>query len=251
MTRYVALACLGFWAALALTAPWISPHDPLQIHLEDNLAPPSDHYPLGTDLLGRDIASRLLYGARHSLATAALATALAAGGGLLIGGGHYLLGAWGQAILDSCLNAFLAIPPLLLAMVVITLWPEGLILALALSNLAPYGRLAGEVLGGVSKAAYVEGAVAIGARRGHLLRQHLWPNSRPLLLRFAAVIFAWSLLNGAALSFLGLVGEPDAPHWGLMLAAGRQTFAQAPSEALSAGLALSSLIWAANRLAGA
>lgn len=250
MTRILAFLCLSCWGLLALAAPWISPHDPLEIHLDDNLASPSAEYPLGTDLLGRDIASRLLYGARHSLSMAGSTTVLVVLLGLLMGGGMYLAGPLLGGVINSSLNALLAIPPLLLALVVLTLWERGLIFALALGSLAPYARLAAEIFGQVSRADYIQGAVSIGAGRGHILRYHLWPNSRPVLMRFAGVVFAWSLLNGAALSFLGLLPNPDSPDWGVMLAAGRQTFNQAPSEALCAGLALSSVIWAANRLGG-
>ena len=95
---------------------------------------------------------------------------------------------------------------------------------------------------------YVESALSLGANRFHLLRYYLLPNAQSTLLAFLSVTCSWALLNGAALSFLGFLGDPNAADWGVMLAAGRQTFAAAPYEALSAGILLTLTVAAVNRV---
>lgn len=246
--KQAAWGLLALVAAISLAAPLLAPHDPQQIHLENNLASPSGQHFLGTDLLGRDVFSRLLYGGRQSLSMALGATFIAAAVGLGVGiaarSGH-------GGMMLILLDTLLAFPSLLIALVVISLLGNGffsIMIAVGVAGIGAFGRTAHDALAATERMPYVESAISLGASRFHILRRHLLPNARPTLLAFLGVTFGWSLLNGAALSFLGFLGDPNAPDWGMMLAAGRQTFAAAPYEALSAGVMVTLTVAAVNRL---
>ncbi len=236
----------------SLTAPWLAPYDPLAVNLAHNLAPPSLEHPLGTDLLGRDILSRLLHGGRHSLSIAGFATLISVLGGLALGlaseTGPHGLRPWAVALTDS----LLALPSLLVALMTITLLEPNrasIALAVGLGGIGPFARTAADAIRAGYAAPYILSAVSIGARPRYILWQYILRNAQGVLLSFAGVVFAWNLLNSAALSFLGFVGAPDTPDWGVMLAAGRGTFAQAPWQALSAGVVLTLVTAAVQRLA--
>jgi ABC-type dipeptide/oligopeptide/nickel transport system permease subunit len=242
---------LGVIGIISLLAPLLATHDPLAIDLQHNLQKPSAEHRLGTDLLGRDIYSRTLYGGRQSLLLATGATLIAIVGGLVLG----LLGSsryWAIDLpLSSLIDALLAAPALLIALVVVTVLGSGtvsIILAVGIAGIGSFARTTQDALLKLQAMLYVESAHSIGATRQRIVLVHLLPNAYPILLAFAGVTFSWSLINSAALSFLGFVGDPNAPDWGVMLAAGRQTFAAAPYEALAAGVMLTLTVGAVNRL---
>jgi ABC-type dipeptide/oligopeptide/nickel transport system permease subunit len=239
--------------ALALLAPWLAPYDPLTQNLPRQLEAPSAEHWLGTDFFGRDLLSRLLYGGRATLLMGLAASLLSAGLGVGLGALASLeiplLTFWIERLLES----LLALPSLLIALVAITLLgssQSSVILALGLSGVGVYGSTARDHLRHILAQPYIEGAVSLGASRPYILWAYVWPNARPQLVTFWGVMFTWALLNGSALTFLGFVPNPDDPNWGVMLAAGRQTFLHAPYEALSAGVALTLTIGALNRLTG-
>lgn len=239
---------LGVILLLCLGAPVLATHDPLTPDLNHTLARPSREHILGTDLLGRDVYSRLLYGGRRSLLLAGGGAVVAIGGGLVLGVGAF---GFSETVFSSVINVLLAVPSLLTALMVISLLDNrasSLILALGISGMGAYGRTVRDALLQLEKRPYVESAISVGATRQRIIWFHLLPNTLPILSSFGGIIFGWTLLNGAGLSFLGFVENPDTPDWGVMLAAGRQTFAQAPWEALSAGLMISLVVGAVNRV---
>jgi peptide/nickel transport system permease protein len=249
--KWLAWAVLFAIALVSLAAPLLATHDPLAIDLNHNLAAPSTEHWLGSDLLGRDIYSRLLYSGRHTLMIAAGGTLIAAGGGLLLG----LLASSGYTLLEipltSLIDALLALPPLLIALLVVTVLDGGslaIILAVGIAGVGSFARTSQDAITSLKHMPYVESAISIGATRQRILIYHLLPNTRPILLTFIGITFSWSLLNGAALTFLGFVANPNTPDWGVMLAAGRQTFAVAPYEALTAGVMLTLTVGVVNRL---
>lgn len=251
ISKALAILLLGLICGVSIAAPLLAPYDPLAQNLPHHLQGPSRQHWLGTDLLGRDIASRLLYGGRSTLLLAGLASLLSGGIGL----GLAVLASLGipplTLLIDSLLDSLLALPNLLIALVVISLLDNGmssLILAIGLAGVGSYGRTARDHLRYILAQPYIEGAVSIGASQPRIIWAYLLPNAQPLLVTFLGVIFSWALLNGAALTFLGFTANPDRPDWGVMLAAGRQTFAIAPYEALSAGVALLLTVGAVNRL---
>lgn len=242
----VSRGLIGVILLMVLLAPLIATHQPRRTDLENSLAEPSAEHWLGTDLLGRDIYSRVVYGGRQTLIIAGGATFIAVVGGLLLG---VLAMLWdGLTIL---IDALLAIPGLLIALVLVTVLDEGFVnvlIAVGFAGIAPFARSTHDALLVTRQQPYIESAISIGSTWQRILFHHLLRNALPHLLAFTAITFSWSLLNSAGLTFLGFGGDPSAPDWGVMLAAGRQTFAVAPWEALSAGVMLSLLVAAVNRL---
>jgi peptide/nickel transport system permease protein len=240
---------------LILLAPMFAPHDPLRTNTDQILMPPDRAHPLGTDTLGRDVLSRALYGGQRTLFMAALATAVAAGVGLLFGAvAGWSAGAsrlW-RIVLDTLLNALLALPGLVLALVVLTLLGTGALsvaLAVGVGQAAPFARVARGAVLEAGSTGYVEAARAAGATSARILLRHVLPNARPLLLAYTGVTFGYCLLNSAALSFLGLSGDLGVPEWGAMLYEGRGVLRDAPWVSLVPGTLITLTVLAANRLA--
>lgn len=238
--------------ALVLLAPVLSPLDPMQTETAAQLQPPSGEHLFGTDLLGRDVFSRALYGGQRTLLIAVLATAAAVVPGTLVG---LVAGAKAgklDAIIVMLLNALLAFPSLMLALVALTLLGTGILplaIATGVAQMASYARVARSAAIAVRTMGYVEAAYGFGATGWHIMSDHILPNVRMTLLTYAGVVFSYSVLNSAALSFLGLGGEPGVPDWGVMLAEGRMAFRAAPWIGFVPGLAITATVWAVNRLA--
>ena len=250
--KTLAAVLLIFIALMSLAAPIIAPHDPLTTSLENQLLGPSAEHFFGTDFLGRDVFSRAVYGGRQTLAMAAAATLIAASVGLLLG----LIAAYGNRWLDllasSLIDALLAAPGLLVALVILSIMGGGqtsVIIAVGIAGIAPFARTTRDAITAVRGEPFVESAVSLGASEARILLIHILPNARGVLMAFLGVTFSWALLNGAALTFLGFIGDPNTPDWGVMLAAGRQTFAVAPYEAMTAGVLLALTVGAVNQLA--
>lgn len=237
---------------VVLLAPLLATHDPLTTDTETVRQLPSMEHWLGTDALGRDVWSRLMIGGWRTFAVAALASTIALLPGIFIG--LLLSGAprfWIE-IADVGLNAVLAFPNLILALIVLTLVGQGavpLALAIGLAQIAPTIRVVRGAAQTIRAEGYLESAWALGASTQRIVLVHMLPNIAPTLLAYAGVVFSYSLLNSAALSFLGLGGEPGIPDWGVLLAEGRQGFRTAPWIALSAGIAVTASVMIVNRAA--
>ncbi len=228
---------------LILIAPLFAPFDPMTTDPAGSLTSPDSAHLLGTDRLGRDVWSRLLYGGQRTVLIAALATTIAVGFGMLLG-----MTGWGG--FDLLMNALLAFPTLLLALVVITLLGTGavsLALATGIALIAPFARVTRGAVRATRDLPFVESARALGASDWRIFTRHIAPNIAPTLLAFAGVTFAYSVLNSAALSFLGLGGDLGTPDWGAMLAEGRVAFRTAPWISVAPGLAITLLVWVVNR----
>jgi ABC-type dipeptide/oligopeptide/nickel transport system permease subunit len=235
-----------------LIAPIFTPFDPLATSSQVVLTPPSSTHLLGTDQLGRDVLSRLLYGGQRTLLMTAAASTLAIVIGTVVGMTAGWFGGIVDRIIDSVLNALLAIPGLMLAMVIITILGQGIpsiILAVALVQIAPTARIIrAQTL--VSRSAdYVTGAVALGATRGYILRVHILSACLPVILTWGSVTFGYCLLNIGALGFLGLAGEPGIPEWGVMLAEGREVFREGIWVGAAPGIAITLTVLIVNWLA--
>ncbi len=231
-------------------APLLAPADPMRTDTARQLEAPSSEHLFGTDLLGRDVLSRALHGGKHTMVIAALATLVAVIPGVLLG----LLGvvSWADRLVNILVNAVLAFPGLLLALMIMTVLGQGalpLLLATGLTQIAPCARVTGAAVFGVYPLGYVEAARGLGATRLRVIFAHVLPNILPTVLAYAAVIFAYAILNSAALSFLGLGGEPGIPDWGVMLYEGRQAFRTAPWIAAVPGLAITATVMMVNRAA--
>jgi len=221
---------------VAIFAQWLAPHDPNLKNPSLRLKPPAwaegsvPGYPLGTDVLGRDQLSRLIYGARISVAVGAAAVVVAGAIGITMGMVAGYMGGWVDALLMRFTDGFLAIPSLLLTMMVAGVAGPGiwtLIIVLGATRWVEYCRVVrGETLA-IREREYVQAAVALGQRTAPILWKHVLPNVRASIIVLATLNVANVILPEAGLSFLGLGVPPDVPTWGRMLAEGRQYMASA------------------------
>jgi peptide/nickel transport system permease protein len=209
----------------ALVPQLLAPHDPLEIGADGAFLPPGAGHLLGTDESGRDVLSRLLYGARPSLVMGLGATAIAVTGGTLLG----LLAGLGNRLTESLvmrlIDMVLAVPELLLALVVITLAGTGstnAMFAVAFAGIPSYARIVRAQTHVVRRSVYVEAATALGIRRSTVVWRHVLPNAVRAVLVLAGIGIGTAISAGAALSFLGLGAKPPAAEWGDMLANGLQ-----------------------------
>lgn len=243
---------LGVIVGLMVIAPLLATHNPIVAESGTELAPPSTDHWLGTDRLGRDEWSRLVIGGRRTLINGLLATTISVVGGLLLAaiGIVPLL----RPVVDLAANALLAFPPLLAALLLRAALPSTtltLAIAVGLATMGSYGRVAIDAATLARKQPYIEGAHSIGASQWRIFSRYLLPTAAPTLCAFAATIFAWSILYGASLSFLGLGDDLSAPEWGLMIAQGRGTLVQAPQLVFFPSAMIMLCIWLAFRLADA
>ena len=218
---FVGLLLVVLFAVLAVFAPLLAPHPPAALDLEHRLASPSAVHLFGTDELGRDTFSRIIYGARISLLVAVSVVTCSLSLGLVIGG---LAGFYG-GVLDTFLNifvmnAFLALPGILLAIAFVAFLGPGLlnlVLALSIGGWVGYARLVrGQVLA-VREREFVEAARALGASDLRIFTRHILPNILQPLIVQSAIGMAGAVLAEATLSFLGLGVPPPAASWGSML----------------------------------
>jgi ABC-type dipeptide/oligopeptide/nickel transport system permease subunit len=239
-------AVLGFGlffviAGSALLAPVLAPHDPNAIQMRDRFLGPSLTHPLGTDELGRDLLSRLMFGARVSMAVGVISMGLAAGVGTLLGliGGYY--GGWTDTTVMRSMDGLLAFPALILALAIVTALGPSLLnvmIAIGIVSIPAFARLIrGSVLA-LKEREFVEAARAGGATGGYVMFRTILPNCLSPLLVQMTVGFANAILAEAALSFLGLGVRPPTPSWGAMLDMGRRFLTQTGWYSMSAGAAV-------------
>lgn len=217
------------------------------------LQPPSVSHFLGTEALGRDVLSRLLTGGQRTITISLIATATATLAGTMLG--VISLSGLGKHLALPFISALLAIPGLVLSFVLLTLlggnswW--ALALATGAAQIAPCALVIRAAALQIRGMPYLEAAQTLGGSQRWILRHHYLPNLLPTLASYSVTIFAVSLLNSAALTFLGFGGEPGVADWGVMLAEGRAVLRVAPWVALPPAISITSLVWLANRAARA
>jgi len=241
-------------AASTACAPLLAPYDPLATAPALQLLPPGFDHPAGTDLLGRDVWSRLLWGGRLSLAGGVAATVLAALPGTLIG----LLSAYAGGRVDTALmrtvDVLLAFPSLLLALTIVAWLGPGLasaVLAVGLAGIPRFARVARASALIVRAEPFIEAARVVGSRPARIVLRHIAPNVWDTVVVLGSLELGYSLMSIGALSFLGLGAQAPAPEWGLMLAEGRAFLRAAPWITTSPGLAIALCVLAFNVLGDA
>jgi len=241
-------------AVLVLTAfigPFLVSHDPLAIDLDSLRRPPGRDHLLGTDSIGRDILSRIVHGARISLAVGISATLLSLGIGVVFGLFAGYFGGRTDLVLSQVFDIFLAFPSLLLAIGIGAVMPPGLssaMLAITLVSWAGFARLVRGMTLSIKEQTYIEASRAIGASTGRVLFRHILPNALPLLLVAGSLRVGGFILLEAALSFLGLGVQPPAPTWGSMISLNRMYINSAPWMVIFPGLAISVTVISFNVL---
>lgn len=235
----------------ALLAPLLAPYPPDALAPADRLAPPGWAHPLGADALGRDLLSRLLYGARIAVQMAGLAVGLSAAVGMALGSlAGYHGGRLDQA-LARVMDAWLSLPAVLVALVVVArLGPSlnNLILALGVMGVPAYFRLVRAMTLSARRAPYVEAAQAVGAGDARIMARHILPNIAAPIIVQTTLRLGVVLLTGGSLSFIGLGAQPPTPEWGALLAAGRGAMDTAWWLAVFPGLAITITVLGFNLL---
>jgi peptide/nickel transport system permease protein len=230
------------FVVFALFAPWIAPQDPAHIDLPNRLETPSSAHWCGTDELGRDILSRLIYGSRISMLVGSCVVAASLALGLIIGSvAGYYGGGIDRFVNVVLMNAFMSFPGILLAIALVAFRGPGifnLVLALSLGGWVGYARLVrGQVLAGRERE-FVEAARALGASDLRIIVRHILPNIIQPVIVQAAIGMAGAILAEATMSFLGLGVPPPTASWGAMLNDGRSHLFDAPHLVLFPALAV-------------
>lgn len=211
---------------IALFAPALAPHDPFEQHLAARLTPPGEGgYILGSDSLGRDILSRLIYGSRITLYIVALVALMAPIVGLLVGTAAGYLGGWLDVVLMRITDIFLAFPRLVLALAFVSALGAGIenaVLAIVLTAWPPYARIARAETLTIRRADYIDAIKLQGAGSMRIISRHIWPLCISSLIIRVTLDMAGIILTAAGLGFLGLGAQPPSPEWGAMISAGRK-----------------------------
>jgi peptide/nickel transport system permease protein len=239
------------YLAAAAGAPLLSPDDPLRMHSQALLAPPGGGHPFGTDQFGRDLLTRLLYGARSSLAVAFGSVAMA----LAIGGSTGILAGYYGGVLDNVLmrvmDVIFAFPAILLAITIMAVAGTSLgnvVLAIGIVYTPQFARVIRASALETRGLEYVEAAGALGARTLRILTRHLLPNIMAPLIVQTSLSLSFAILTESALSFLGLGTQPPTPSWGNMLAEARRFMVIAPWTAIFPGAAIALIVLGFNLL---
>lgn len=243
------LICGGF-ALAALFAPVLAPSDPLLI-TNDRLQSPSRHHLFGTDELGRDMFSRIIFGARLSLGAAVVATALVMTIGVLVG---ILAGYFGgavDAVLMRIVDVMLALPGMVLTLAIAGLFKPGLpavMLGIVTVWWVGYARVVRSLVLAARGRSYIEGAKALGAGSCRVILRHVLPNVMPSVIVLVTLRTGRLILAIAGLSFIGLGAQPPTPEWGAMLSEARIYFPFRPHLMLAPGLTIAVLVLGLNLL---
>lgn len=246
------LGILVFLALVALLAPLLAPHDPFAQDLANRLQPlGSAGHILGTDSLGRDILSRLIYGARITLYIVTLVALVAPLVGLLMGTVSGYAGGWADMVLMRITDIFLAFPRLVLALAFVAALGAGIenaVIAISLTAWPPYARIARAETLSIRNSDYISAVKLQGAGPFRIITRHIWPLCLSSLIVRVTLDMAGIILAAAGLGFLGLGAQPPSPEWGAMISEGRRFMLDHWWVATMPGLAIFTVSLAFNLL---
>ncbi len=248
-------AILLILVVIALFAPWISPYDPYEIFADNRKAPPQLSYPLGTDQLGRDVMSRVFYGARISLYVGLLSVAAGITLGFVLGSVSAYIGGTFDLVFQRLVDAMIAFPGIILALTLIAVLGSSVnnIIYALIAVLWPGASrtIRSQVLS-LKEMDYILAARAVGMSPTRIVFRHIMPNCFALYIILATITLGTAIITEASLSFLGLGIPGDVPSWGGMLARASQEFIKsAPWIALSSGIAIALAVFGVNLLGDA
>lgn len=248
----VALVGLGFVVVLVVVAlfiPWISPHDPYRVALDERFLPPSTTFWLGTDNFGRDVLTRILYGARISLLVGTVPSLISLVIGAAMGILSGYIGGKTDAVIMRIADMMIAFPSLLLAMVVMYTLGANLLnifFALALVGWASVARVVRSQTLALKGKEFIEAARANGTSRTTIMLKHVFPNVIPTLIVLFSLSIPDAIMWESSLSFLGVGVQPPEASWGLLVAKGKESLLQAPMVAIAPGVAILLTVLAFN-----
>jgi peptide/nickel transport system permease protein len=243
------LAVLAVLALAALTAPIVSPYDPVEQNFNDLLVGPRPDHPFGTDQFGRDIFSRVIWGGRVTLQVGLIAVAISAALGLPLGLAAGYHGSWVDMLITRFMDLVLAFPSMLLALGVIAILGSSLttlMIAVGIAGVPQFTRVVRSAVLATRSQPFVEAARVAGCPDGQIMWRHILPNVLAPAVVLATTGVAAAIITGAALSFLGLGVRPPSPEWGAMLSTGREFLRHAPWMSIFPGLAIMLAVLAIN-----
>jgi len=247
----IAMAVVALFVLVALAAPHVAPYDPIKQNFLAVRKAPSVAYRLGTDEVGRDVLSRLIWGARASLLAGVIPVTIALVISIPLGLLSGCAGGWLDGLIMRITDAMLAIPFLIVAIALAAFLGPGLgnaMIAIGIAALPTFVRLVRGTVLAIRTEEYVEAAQALGCSRPRVALRHILPNTLPPLFVQASITVAAAIIAEASLSFLGLGQQPPAPSWGSMLNAAQRYLSQAPWMALYPGLMIFGIVMALNVL---
>lgn len=237
----IGIVLVLLYITVALFASILAPYSPIEQHARDRLQEPSATYWLGTDEFGRDILSRLMYGATNSLRVALLSVVVACVLGTALG----MIAGYTGGLVDNAvmrvMDLFFAFPAILLALSIVAALGPGAnntIMAISVVYTPIFARVARGPVLSIKAMEFVEAAKSMGARHPRILLRHILPNATAPIIVQISLALSWAMLTEAGLSFLGLGTIPPAPSWGSMLSESRKLLEIAPWMAISPGMAI-------------
>jgi peptide/nickel transport system permease protein len=245
------LAVVAFFVLIALVAPWVAPYDPLATSWSEVRGEPSAAHLFGSDELGRDVLSRVIWGTRASILAGVVSVSISLALGVPIGMAAGYLGRWTDALISRITDAMLACPFLILAIALAAFLGPSLtnaMIAIGISATPVFIRLSRAQVLAAKSEDYVEAARALGNPHLRIALRHIFPNIVAPLIVQATLAIAAAVIAEASLSFLGLGQQPPAPSWGSMLNTARNYVDQAPWMAIWPGLSIFLLVLSFNLL---
>ncbi|WP_425440932.1 nickel transporter permease [Sediminibacillus albus] len=240
-TSFIGLCIILLLIVIAIMAPIVATHSPTDQQLLNRyLAPSAEHW-LGTDELGRDIFSRIVYGTRISIQIGVIAVGISAVIGILLGGIAGYFGRWIDQVIMRIIDIMMAFPSILLAIALVAVLGPSLtnaMIAVGIVGVPQFARIVRSTVLSVKETEYIEAARAIGAKNNRILFQHVLPNCLAPIIVQATLSVGTAILDAAGLSFLGMGAQPPSPEWGAMLSDGRAALQTAPWVVAFPGLAI-------------
>ena len=249
-------AMVGLWMVVvfvivALFAPWIAPYDPIEQNMEKMLEPPSVEHPFGTDEFGRDILSRILYGAQISLMIGIVGVFIAVVLGVTLGTISGYFGGFLDSLIMRIMDIFMAFPSFLLALAIVSVLGPGMtnvMIAIGIFAVPNFARISRSAVIAVKNKEFIEAAEAMGATHLRIIFKHVIPNSIAPIIVLSTMRIATAILTAAGLSFLGMGAQPPTPEWGAMLSTGREYLRASPHVSTIPGLAIMFMVLSFNML---
>lgn len=248
----IGISLLSIVVIAGVFAPLLAPHDPIRQFIGSELQSPSLKHPLGTDEFGRDLLSRIIYGARISLMVGIVAVGLGSAIGISTGLVAAYIGGWIETVMFRIWDALMAFPGVLLAIAISAILGSGLFnigIAVAIISMPSYARLARGGMLAEREKDYVTAAQTLGQDNWRIIFRHVLPNTIPPILTQVALGMAGAVFLEAGLSFLGLGAQPPDPSWGSMIADSRSYLRLAPWYGIAPGIAISIFLLGLNMLA--
>jgi peptide/nickel transport system permease protein len=249
-------AMVGLWMVslfivVAIFAPLIAPYDPIEQNMQIMLEKPSIKHPFGTDEFGRDLLSRIIYGAQISLAIGTIGVLIAVVFGVALGTIAGYFGGWIDHVIMRIMDIFMAFPSFLLALAIVSVLGPGMVnvmIAIGIFSIPNFSRIARSSVISIKNKEFIEATRAMGGTDTRIIIKHLIPNSISPIIVLSTMRIATAIITAAGLSFLGMGAQPPTPEWGAMLSTGREYLRVAPHVSTIPGLAIMFLVLGFNML---